>query len=389
MTSTAHLPHVYAPVTILMLYLTEECNLRCTYCFVEKKPRHMSSETMRKSIDFFLDRNVSGANHEISLTFFGGEPFTRLDLMEEAIAYARQRRPNVYKSVKFSATTNGTVASPRVERIIREARMSLLVSMDGGHGASAHRPFVSGRSSYELLARNLPRLVAWSPSVVVRMTFHPQSLDLVGNVRHALEIGAPSIALCPVEEAPWKGHEQTLEDAYQALADYYIAEARAGRILPLEITNRYLRLHHAALHGAPRPARPCGVGTNLIGVDPDGHVMPCHRFLYRPKDWLGTVDRPEMDEDRWKYVHLSSSDILGCDGCVAQPVCGGGCRAVALMSGRSLYDAHPGYCITTRAHVRAVHKIYNALTADGNAAFTRMLGSAGYQNAGLAELTSR
>ena len=32
-------PQKYAPVRTLLLYLTEECNLRCTYCFVKKQPK--------------------------------------------------------------------------------------------------------------------------------------------------------------------------------------------------------------------------------------------------------------------------------------------------------------------------------------------------------------
>jgi len=387
MTPTEAFPPVYAPVKSLILTLTDECNLRCTYCYQDKQTRHMTVETMRKSIDFFLNRNVSGAEYRIYLTFFGGEPFTRLECMEEAIAYARQPRPNVYKQIQFSATTNATVASPRVERIIRNAQMSLLVSMDGGYGASVHRPFLSGRSSYDLVARNTPRLIEWSPNVVVRMTFHPQALDLVDNVKRVLELGAPSIALCPVMEASWD--LDALEEAYQALADYYILEARNGHVLPLKITNSYLRDYHQALQGRARPIRPCGVGTSLIGIDTEGNVNPCHRFIYRPHDRLGTVDEPIMSDKRWKYVHLKSSDMIGCRGCVAESVCGGGCPAAALMSGRSLYEPHPGYCVTTRAHVRAVHRIHDTLTIENNPAFARMLRTTDDHSPVLTELASR
>ena len=70
-----------------MLYLTEDCNLRCSYCFVNKSPRRMSSDTARKAVEFYLDRNISGAEYSINITFFGGEPFLELDRMEEVIAW--------------------------------------------------------------------------------------------------------------------------------------------------------------------------------------------------------------------------------------------------------------------------------------------------------------
>lgn len=389
MSATPPFPPVHAPARLLMVYVTEQCNLRCSYCFVEKKPRHMSVETMRKTIDFFFHRNISGPESNLYLTFFGGEPFTRLDCLEEGVAYARAPRPNSYKSIEFSATTNGTVIGPRVERLVRESRMSLLVSLDGGIGASSHRQFVSGRPSYETVARNLPRLVAWSPRVIVRMTFHPGALDLVENVRHALDLGAPAIMLCPVVEANWAGHEATLDEAYQALAEMYVAEARRGRILPLEMTNNLLRDHDAAARGGARPGRPCNMGTSLIGVDPDGNVMPCHRFLYRRHDHLGTVARPVFDEARWRYVHLASSDIQGCDDCAARPVCGGGCRSVVMNSGRGLYETHPGHCLTMRAHARAVAAIYERLMGECNGHFKEFLLSSRRHDPVMAELGAR
>jgi len=371
-----------------MLYLTEDCNLRCTYCFVDKKPRRMTSEVARKAVEFFLHRNISGAEWQIGITFFGGEPFIELDRMEEVVAIAREPRQDTYKKIRFSATTNATIATPRVERIIKDSNMSLLISMDGGHGASSYRPFVSGKSSYEHVAKNLPKLVSWSGDAYVRMTFHPGALDLVGNVRHALELGAPAVALCPVVEARWAGHEEALEEAYQALAEWYIEEARRGRILPLEITHIMLRQYHAYRHGAPRTPRPCGVGTYLLGVDPEGHVMPCHRFLYRPQDWLGTVDSPKLSEKRQKYVHLSSRDILGCDVCVAEPVCGGGCRAVVVNAGIDLTQAHPSFCLVTRAHARAAIRIYDTLSKEENTAFLHSLHSESAHDGALAELAS-
>ncbi|HEY4002431.1 MAG TPA: radical SAM protein [Candidatus Xenobia bacterium] len=381
---------IYAPAKNLILYLTEDCNLRCTYCFVLKKPRRMSAETARKTVDFFFSRNVSGAENQLDITFFGGEPFMEMDRMEEVIEYARAQGPNVYKNCHFSATTNGTVATPRTEAIISGSGMRLLVSMDGGHGATRYRPFVSGKPSYDKVAENLPKLVSWASDVVVRMTFHPDALDLVGNVRHVLSLGAPAIALCPVIEAAWDGHEAALESAYQALADWYIEEARQGRIVPLEVTHALLQAHHQARHGAGRPIRPCGVGHSLIAVEPDGHVMPCHQFINRPKDWLGTVHEPALDATkRLPYLQLSSRTLLGCDTCLAEPVCGGGCRAVVVNAGLDLQKGtHPGYCLTTRAHAQAVYRIYDTLMAEQNAAFLSVMRGRRPLNAALTELVS-
>jgi uncharacterized protein len=334
----------------------------------------MSEETARQVVEYYYHRDISGIEQTVNIAFFGGEPFLAIERMEQIVSLARERRPNMRKSATFCATTSGTVATPAVERLVRDAHMSLLISLDGTPTENRERHFASGRPSYEVVADNLPRLLSWTHEAVVRMTFHPQALDLLGNVRHVLALGAPSVALCPVEEADWEPHEARLEAAYDELADWFVAEARKGGLPPLEITKMALRSLHAARQGAPRPSRPCGVATTILGVDPDGNVLPCHRFLYRPEDRLGHVSRPELPAERLRYVHLSSSDMLGCDTCTARMVCGGGCRAVAVNAGRALESGTtPGYCITTRAHVRAATRIYDVLSAEDNPALWHLV----------------
>lgn len=147
-----------------------------------------------------------------------------------------------------------------------------------------------------------------------------------------------------------------------------------------------VRLHRGA--GA-RPTRPCGVGQTLLAVGTDGQVMPCHRFLYRPHDWLGSVERPELGEKRQPYLHLATREVLGCDGCVAEAVCGGGCRLEVLDVGGDLQTGrHPAFCITTRAHARAARHIYDVLTAEGNGTFLAALRQPRPLNAALTELLS-
>lgn len=373
----------YSPVSTLMLFLTEDCNLRCTYCFVNKSPRTMSLETARKSVEFYLHREISGNLRQLNLTFFGGEPFMALDVMEEVIRHAGEAAKTASKSVSFGATTNATIATPRVERLIRQEGIRLLVSIDGGEDTWTSRPYLGGGSPYQAVSRNLKRLVEWSPAVMARMTYHPEALELRTNVERVLEMGAPSVALCPVVESDWRGREEKLEAAYEELGDWLIQEARQGRYVPLHVTWTLLQRTHNARMGGSRPSRACPVGTSLLAIDPDGHVMPCHRYLYRPQDWFGTVDEPSFPAEREKYVRITSRELLGCDGCLAEPICGGGCRLVVVSERLDLHSGiHPGHCLDTRAHGRMVYRIYDTLMEEQPESFLRALHR---NHAGLAD----
>ena len=353
----------FAPVKILMLYLTEDCNLRCTYCFVKKTPKSMTKEMGRRVVDYYLQRNISGNLRQLSLTFFGGEPFMATEVMTEIASYAQAKAGE--RTIGFGATTNATLATAEVEHAIRQYGIELLVSLDGDEEAMAARPFVHGGSPYRAVARNLKRLVSWSPRVIARMTYHSECLDLRRNAERILELGAPAVAICSVAESCWRGREARLEEAYQELAEWFLAEASQGRWLPLEVEWRLLRFYHFNHAIGARPERPCSVGTSLMAVDPDGHVMPCHRYLYRKNDWLGTVEETDFPPERQQYVKLSSRDVLGCDSCHAQPICGGGCRVLALSEGLDLATgAHSGHCLVTRAQANAIRRIYETLMAE-------------------------
>ena len=352
------------PVNSLMVYLTEECNLRCSYCFVEKKPRHMTPETARKVLHYLLRSDVSGTAPEIKLSFFGGEPFLQFTLMEEIWdEWQGIRGQHPGRELLWAATTNGTLGGPRIERFIEKTQMALLISLDGQKESHEHRPFVSGRSSYDQVVKTLPRLLKASPAVTIRLTFHPQSLDLVGNVQRVLALKAPCVYLGPVVEADWRGSEEALERAFQDLAQWFIEELRQGRVPPVLTLWESLRFWHQLRPEGRRPSRPCGVGEKLLGIDPDGNVMPCHRFLYRPQRWLGTIDEPLDPDKRAPYLELTSGDIQAdCDSCHARSICGGGCRVVSLQSGGGLYGHHPFHCLITQAHARAVERIYQYLS---------------------------
>ncbi|HEV3139540.1 MAG TPA: hypothetical protein VGY57_03440, partial [Vicinamibacterales bacterium] len=70
------------PLTTMVLNVTNQCNLSCTYCYEYgedkivdtengKQPKFMSEETARESVEYMLKE--AGTNPVAHITFFGGE----------------------------------------------------------------------------------------------------------------------------------------------------------------------------------------------------------------------------------------------------------------------------------------------------------------------------
>src|SRR5881392_1755031 len=88
------------PLTTMVLNVTNQCNLSCTYCYEYgedkivdtengKQPKFMSEETARESVEFMLKE--AGTNPVAHITFFGGETLLNFPVLQKTIAYARRR----------------------------------------------------------------------------------------------------------------------------------------------------------------------------------------------------------------------------------------------------------------------------------------------------------
>ena len=67
---------MYRPITHVSFVMTEECNLRCEYCFYNKNPKRTNWETSKRLIDWLVEQG--GDTKGFHIQFFGGEPMLGL-----------------------------------------------------------------------------------------------------------------------------------------------------------------------------------------------------------------------------------------------------------------------------------------------------------------------
>ena len=158
------------PLQTLVVNVTNQCNLSCTYCYEYgedkivdtengKQPKFMSEETARESVDFLL--RESGDNPIAHMTFFGGETLMNFPVLKSTIAYARQRGAEVGKEIDFSLTTNATLLQARGHRVPRRERVGVTISIDGPEEMQdKFRVFNNGAGSYDVVAPKIKALLA-------------------------------------------------------------------------------------------------------------------------------------------------------------------------------------------------------------------------------------
>ncbi|MGH9203702.1 MAG: radical SAM protein, partial [Vicinamibacterales bacterium] len=148
------------PLQTLVVNVTNQCNLACTYCYEYgedkivdtengRQPKFMSEETARESVEFML--RESRESPTAHLTFFGGETLMNFPVLKSTIAYARRRAAEMGKEVDFSLTTNATLLRPDVIEFLADNRVGVTISIDGPEEVQdKFRVFKNGRGSYQV-----------------------------------------------------------------------------------------------------------------------------------------------------------------------------------------------------------------------------------------------
>lgn len=363
--------------TDLWLIVTNSCNLNCAYCFsrAEYMADHvaMTSEIARAGVDRIIA--LSGAQTDLAIVFFGGEPLLGMPLIREIVAYARTRGAAAGKRFGFAMTTNGVKLTPANRRFLIDERFSVMVSLDGEaaqHDAS--RPFLSGKGSFATIAPRVRSYVrearAAGLSTSGRTTLNRTHLGHIVDLYRFLDedMGFTAVSTPIIHEPAPEGFAfrpedlPALEAELRAVGDLFVERcARDGRAPAWGTITTFLD----SLHHRLRPSRGCAAARKAICVDVRGDVYPCERFI-TARDWILTrTDRDDWAMDRVRA--LSEIDAVGiydkCRACEAVWYCKGTCAAERVR-----YHPPEGppetTCAIYRALLRVILDVYVRIDRD-------------------------
>ena len=155
------------PLTTMVLNVTNQCNLSCTYCYEYgedkivdtehgRQSKFMAEQTALDSVEFLLKESGRVAH----LTFFGGETLLNFPVLKSTIAYARRRAAEAGKEIDFSLTTNATLLRPEIIEFLAENRVGVTISIDGPREMQdKFRVFHNGAGSYDVIAPKIKELL--------------------------------------------------------------------------------------------------------------------------------------------------------------------------------------------------------------------------------------
>jgi len=262
-----------AELRTIQLVLTTGCNLRCRYCYQNRKSaRGMPWETARAAVDLLM----RSRRRRLRLVLLGGEPLANFELFRRVVDYTKTARPS-RKQLEFFTTTNGTLLDRARTTFLVERRIRTILSFDGAPGAQHLR----GAGTFEVLDRLLTRLRRDNPAffrehLTVGMTLVAGNIGTVAeSVRYFLRKGVRAIDVNPrmTHDPDWNRDDIASLDrecarVFRTCRSHY---RRTGDVpfLPFR-------------HDRDAPSRPragefvCSIGGGeTLAVDVDGQVYGC------------------------------------------------------------------------------------------------------------------
>lgn len=365
------------PLQALVLNITNQCNLACTYCYefgADKiatpagKTKYMTLETATASVDFLLAN--SPGRQAVHITFFGGETLMNFKLLRQVVAYAREQAALQGRGVGFSLTTNATLLTDEIIEFLADNEIGVTVSMDGPPDLQDKRRVdKKGRGTYAVIEPRLRKLIARhnTRAITARVTLTDGVTDVMRIYRHLKDdLGFDEIGFAPVTNSG--DQDYAIDDPgmdgvlaqFNELADEWLDYALRGRRHGFSNVSETI----GELIQGVNKSHPCGAGLGLLGVSPSGDLSPCHRFTDADTHTLGHVTSGVDTEKRQDFLargHVEAK--YECQTCWARPLCAGGCHHEAFVRYGDTGHANLHYCDWIRQWTDTCLRIYGAVSA--------------------------
>lgn len=304
--------------------ITDDCNLRCRYCYETKKEKHdMTLDTGKKAIDYFMFQ-WQNRYDTVIFDFIGGEPFVCIDLVNKMTEYLVEqfKKQNKWKDYILSFSTNGTCfKDPKVREYIAKYHdhISVGLSLDGCKAIHDY----NRNDSFDEVMKWFPYWRRNFPCGGTKSTLNHEAIPYVyESIKFLTSTCLEDIFMNTVYEDVWQpGDDKLFYDQLLKTADYLLDY----RIYKKKQVSLFSSVF---LMDVNNDSNWCGCGSCMIAVDYLGNLYPCLRFKTlskRPPLSIGNifVDNGKLDYKKLLpfYFCHNTQNTERCDTCEARKGC--------------------------------------------------------------------
>ncbi len=305
---------------LLVLWLTNDCNLGCRYCYADAG-RKKESMTLDTAI-----RAVGRMGQEgFKLQLAGGEPLMNMVLVRKLYEYITEK--GIRASLRLQ--TNGTLITPEIAGEIRRMRIAVGVSLDGGIDANE-----ALRGGTAEVLKGIRHLAAEGVGVNLNCVLTGQNIEslpglvdlafYLGNVKGVgIDLLRRAGRAVKNEVPPARADQigQALREAYTRTLELERASGRRIYIREIEEAKKRLKAGKGC-----REYCYAACGRAMV-VLPGGNVWPCGSLVGIEGYFMGNVMEGEVAP-----LALKGGRDSACGGCRYETLCPGGCPSRLILN---------------------------------------------------------
>lgn len=330
------------------LHLTNACNLRCDYCYLNKTSDGMSREVAFESVKTLFDSAQKHLYSALKIKYAGGEPFIRFNLLADIHEEAKRYEEIYHIELKEVVISNGTLLKEKHIKYLQKENVRLSISLDGiGAVHDRQRAYRNGKGSFKEIEQSLLlcKDMGYSPDITITVTDR--------NAEHLSEITEYLLNMslhfnfnfyrendCSMSFRDLKfGEEkiiQGIKKAYRTIEKNLPEWSLLGAIAD--------RSSFAVPHN-----HTCSVGRDYMVIDHHGNIAKCQMTIGVPITTIHSADPlMEIRNDKTGIQNLSVEEKEGCKTCEWKNWCTGGC-SLATYRATGRYDVKSPNCNVYKA----------------------------------------
>lgn len=356
----------------MILQVTQDCNLRCSYCYYVNeryRQRHHSHIKMefslaKRAMDYFMEH--SSDEKEIVLGFYGGEPLLCFDLIKKCVEYMELNVQG--RKVRFVLTTNGTLLTNEKIEYFIEHDISILISLDGSKESHDYnRKFADGTGSFDIIINKIKNLKENYPDYFKTVLFNTvisPEMDMnkirkyyeADEVLKDAQIMSGTIQEFYASEPPRYDDKLFIDSCYGQLKAILFCAGRLKEedlsILHRGYIGNYKKMLQSLQSEFVLPPKfhhggPCIAGSKRLFVDISGRLFPCEHVSEESAIMeIGSIDKGiiiEKIDDLINVGKITEKECLNCWALVQCRICAAWADDLSTLNRNKKLSVCPKY----------------------------------------------
>jgi len=329
---------------IVHLKLTNECNLRCKYCYANSG---VKSEILSFNKLVQLAEEVSSLSPSVEYVLSGGEPLLHPDCLN----FTEKIKSNGNQAHLLS---NGILINRNNAERISQLCDLVKISLDGA--SEQTHSLTRGKNNYNKVIDAIDLLLGLNVNLLVAMTVTRKNLHEIPILVNRY---GSNLTFQPFFHA---GRGRNHENLALSGKEYYDSLSSIPGVNPMGAINKVLS------RAKKRGIFKCAIGDSEVSVSESGDVFPC-QMLDDPLFKAGNIYKSSFHDIYYNSKELINirkltvNNIQGCESCPVRLICGGACRARTFHE-QGQIDISGSFCEYER--LAFINGIFDSTTIDSD-----------------------